>query len=108
LLIRLWRYCLSVLDKEGPDEETLAAAEDTADDEDDADADEGLGGTADIDGWDVEGERMWLQEWLVQTDVELHTCVVCSAPVFTCSSITCCIHGFVIADPLLVLCSVSG
>jgi hypothetical protein len=26
LLTRLWRYCLSVLDREGPDEETLAAA----------------------------------------------------------------------------------
>uniref|UniRef100_A0A383WKN0 SCD domain-containing protein n=1 Tax=Tetradesmus obliquus TaxID=3088 RepID=A0A383WKN0_TETOB len=54
LLNKLWRYCLSVLDREGPDEEALAAAEDDADD-DDEDADEDLGGAADIDGWDVEG-----------------------------------------------------
>ncbi|WIA41354.1 hypothetical protein OEZ86_004947 [Tetradesmus obliquus] len=54
LLNKLWRYCLSVLDREGPDEEALAAAEDDADD-DEEDADEDLGGAADIDGWDVEG-----------------------------------------------------
>jgi hypothetical protein len=45
-----------VLDREGPDEESLAAAEEAADDEDDADADADLGGAADIDGWDVEGK----------------------------------------------------
>jgi hypothetical protein len=45
-----------VLDRDGPDEESLAAAEEAADDEDDADADEDLGGAADIYGWDVEGE----------------------------------------------------
>jgi hypothetical protein len=48
-----------VLEREGPDEETLAAAEEADDVDEEAD-DEDLGGAADIDGWDVEGA--WWQQ----------------------------------------------
>jgi hypothetical protein len=73
-----------VLDREGPDEETLAAAEEAADDAGDDDADEDLGGAADIDGWDVEGEFVWIW-WLCFVDCGAAHVFMCRIPVLCCS-----------------------